>query len=494
MAKLGREAARGWAREEFGFADLGDLRRNRRLVELAEAAANRPGGAVTTVFKKGAAREAAFRFLENKAVDPVEVGRAASLACARRVAARGGEFAFVPVDGSSLKITDEAGAKGLGVVGSRKKGALGLEVMSAIAVAADGTPLGLCGQSYWARGEAVPGSQRHKRNRKPTAKETKYWLEVMDQVRAVFSSEAAGVRPWYQLDRGADAWPVLLQGLEANELFTVRAAQDRRLTLRKGETKRRYLWRAMEKLAVGAVKELPIPALPARPARHGKARPARRARTAKIELRWGRVSLDLVTHNKKCRQAPLFALLACETRKSARKEEPIEWLLLTSRPIRSRADAELVLNGYSQRWRIEQFHKTWKTDGCNIEDTQLRSRDNIIRWATVLASVAMRAVRLQYLARNTPEVPATLELTRGEIDAVILLYEAPTKGPRAGKKPKLGSVPTMGEIVELLAYLGGYTGKSSGGPPGARVITRGLENISALAMALDLGVVTPAKK
>jgi hypothetical protein len=37
-----------------------------------------------------------------------------------------------------------------------------------------------------------------------------------------------------------------------------------------------------------------------------------------------------------------------------------------------------------------------------------------------------------------------------------------------------------------VADLGGYTGKSSGGPPGAIVIGRGLHRIEAVATALNV--------
>lgn len=493
MDKIKQSVTGTWAQEEFGSAKLGDQRRNKRLVLLAEGAANRPAGGVTAVFGVTAAREGAFRLLENDAVATAEVGRASHLACARRAAATRDDFVFVPIDGTSLNIVDRGESKGLGTVGTRRQGARGLEVMTAIALGADGTPLGLCGQRYWAREQAV-GTKRHRTRRKLDQKETRHWLDVMGQVRSVFASEAPQVKPWFQLDRGADAWPVLLRGLEHGESFTVRAAQDRRLTMQQGDEQRRYLWETMEGLPLRATKDLQIPALPWRGTRHGKTRPPRAARTAKIELRWARVSLDLLVGSKRRRQAPLWAILACETAESASGEEPVEWLLLTSRHIRSRRDAELVLYGYSQRWRIEQFHKAWKTDHCNVEDTQLRAHDNIVRWAMVLASVAMRSLRLQYLARTTPDAPASVELTRAEIDAVILMAERPTKGPRAGKNYKPGAALKMGEIVELIARIGGYTGRSSGGPPGARVISRGLERITVLASALALGVVVPAKK
>ncbi|MBI5478751.1 MAG: hypothetical protein HY906_07850 [Deltaproteobacteria bacterium] len=108
----------------FGDADLGDQRRTQRLVRMGAQMAARPGGKVTEVFTEPAAREAAFRLLENDDVDPAAVAETIHRATAR--ACFGEPFVFVPVDGSSLNLTDATGAKGLGAVGARAKNARGL--------------------------------------------------------------------------------------------------------------------------------------------------------------------------------------------------------------------------------------------------------------------------------------------------------------------------------------------------------------------------------
>src|SRR5438128_10311426 len=235
------QSEREWAGEEFGLAKLGDKRRLERLVRMAATMANQPAGQVTAVFDSAAEREGAFRLLENDAVPVEQIALASHQACARRAA--GEEFAFVPIDGTSLKLTDRKREKGLGVVGPRSAGASGLHVMNALAVSRAGVPLGLCGQAYWAREKRVKRQGKHDR-RPVEEKETRHWLAVMQQARKVFASEAPRTRPWFQLDRGGDAWPVLLDGLKPGELFTVRAARDRRLTT--AEQQRRYLWETLE--------------------------------------------------------------------------------------------------------------------------------------------------------------------------------------------------------------------------------------------------------
>ena len=93
----------------------------------------------------------------------------------------------------------------------------------------------------------------------------------------------------------------------------------------------------------------------------------------------------------------------------------------------------------------------------------------------------MRILRMTYLARTKPEMLADCEFSQPEIDATIVLKRRKTKYKR-------GQVPTIGEIVRWIAELGGYTGKSSGGRPGALVLTRGLHRIEPLAQAFADGL------
>ena len=144
--------------------------------------------------------------------------------------------------------------------------------------------------------------------------------------------------------------------------------------------------------------------------------------------------------------------------------------------------AWLVVLGYVQRWRIEQFHKIWKTGACRVEDTQLRECDRIEKWAMLKAAVAMRILRLGYLARTAPSTPATVVFTMAEIKAALALARQPRTKPRGG-------IHTLAEIEQAIACAGGYTGKSSGGPPGALVLARGLSRIEPVAQLVTDGVI-----
>src|SRR6478736_7599425 len=140
---------RKWAEEEFGDALLGDRRRTRRLVELAAEVARQPAGTVTGACQSSASREGAFRWLENQAIRLAPVGASVRDATLRRC--RGVKRVHVPIDATSLTLTDVAQAKGLGAVGSWRQGSRGLHVMTALPLDEKGIPLGIAAQEMWVR-------------------------------------------------------------------------------------------------------------------------------------------------------------------------------------------------------------------------------------------------------------------------------------------------------------------------------------------------------
>ena len=176
---------------------------------------------------------------------------------------------------------------------------------------------------------------------------------------------------------------------------------------------------------------------------------------------------------------PVTAVWAREEGTVPAGEDLIDWLLYTNHPAETLEDAELVLYGYAQRWRVEECHRTWKRGDCDVEATQLRSFDAVQRWATILGAVATRIERLKRLARSQPNEPASVEFSPFETRALKMLhFEAE---PTAMRDPA-----TIAEAVAWLAELGGFANKYSGKQPGATVLGRGLRYLRPAAHMLAL--------
>ena len=98
---------------------------------MTAAAALRPSGKVAAVFDRDEERAGAYDFLENAAIRADALASVLSEATASR--ARAGDTVYVVVDGTALTLTDKAGSRGLGPVGSPNRAARGLQVMNALA-------------------------------------------------------------------------------------------------------------------------------------------------------------------------------------------------------------------------------------------------------------------------------------------------------------------------------------------------------------------------
>lgn len=449
-----------WAQEEFGDADLGDKRRTKRLIAMGACAAEQPSGRLTEVFGDGPELLAAYRYVENANVDPKQVGRAAFRATARRVP-EGAEHVLVPVDGSTMAVPWATRTGAFGPLGSSSQGTRGMQVMNAIALLSDGTPLGLAGQSWWARSETKDKTgKKPKPNRPLRKKETQHWLRCINEVRNAHDDVGSSALLWFQLDAGADFGEMLHWAYEEESCrVTIRAAQDRRLSEEENGWIR-YLWEKCSEQPTLATKTV-----------HVGATANRTERNAEISISTAVVTVP-VKDAHGCRQkVQLTAVLATEVDTAPSDEDPIEWLLLTNRSVLTPEDALEVLESYAKRWTIEPFHRVWK-ETCKAETNQFRTPWSLVIWSTILATVAIRIQRLTHLARTSPQLPATEELTQNEIDATIALQRP--EGYR------LGDVPTIGEAVTWIALQGGYR-KRSGGPPGPKVIGRGLVRVEIAA-------------
>jgi hypothetical protein len=470
-------SAGAFARQHFGHTELGDRRRTRALVELVTGLVKHPAGRVTQVFRSSASRERAYRFLENGAVQAT----ALVVALARAVAAliNGRSMAYAVVDGSSLTLADPRGRKDFGQVGTNRCGGRGLKVITAYAVSMTGVPLGILWQEYWARLKRSRRGTKSMDNRcrNVTDKETQRWLDVIQGA----ARHVVPDKLWFLVDREGDS-RVMLQTLAAlGSRFTVRSSWNRLLVAGRNG-RRRYLRPVMAKAPVIASYLVDVPSAY-----------RRSARTARMRVRSTRVRLLLKDRWRQTSEVlELNAVWAVEIGTTPRGEKPLDWMLLTNAPVDTAEEVLAVVHSYQMRWRIEDFHKTWKSGRCNVEDTQLHSMHAATIFAVMHAAVAARAERLKHLARHTPDQLAATELTAAEREAIaVLAYDiineplAPGGRRQSKLQPPDPETMTIGEAVLWIARLGGYTGKSSGGPPGSTTISRGLEDVIVAARVIS---------
>lgn len=461
--------SRTWASNEFGHAALQDERRRYRLIRMAAALADRASGTVSDVFEHSAERQGAYDFLGNEAVRSEAILAAATQSAASRC--EGHDFAYVVVDGTTLTLSDRSRTKPLGGVGAHGLSARGLKVVDAYAVTPDGVPAGILDLQFWARPARHTSKSRYKK-RRDRETEMRYWSAAVRSATSVLETHVERIRPWFVMDREADEAGLLRELSASDAWFTVRAAQNR-IVDRRG--KRRKLFsvaRAAKPIGTRQVRLL---------------RTWHRAeRVAKLELRVTKQTVLLPTYLRRGDRTPV-EMGVVDIREVGNRRQRLHWVLLTNAPIATRADVDRVVDSYVARWRVEEFHRTWKSGGCDVERTQLRSAEGIRKWAILLATVASRTERLRYLSRTHPDAPATLELSENEILALILAK----RRIKNSVEQVPDEVPTMRTATRWIGDLGGYAGHYKGYEPGSITLSRGLTKLAIWVQAVEAALADP---
>lgn len=469
-----KDEATRFSQEEYGHAKLGHKATNNALVRVGELYARQPGSKVTDVCHTSADRQAVYKFIENEKVSVKAIREASAVAAFKRKK-ENEPYLLVPFDATSLKIVDESGKKGFGFIGTRKQGTSGVQVLNAILLGTDGTPLGVLGQRYWSRKESVQGTRKEQKQRPVEEKETHHWLKLMDEVEEIAEREVPGVPLWFQEDRGFDAWSVLKRLQNTSHIYTIRNVLNRMIV--DGEHGGR-LHVALDNAPIHYRESRSVPAS------KGSG-----SRIADLVIRATSVTLILIDPHIYTGRAtraftqeniegvyrvPVNAVWVHEEPKTVEGDKPLDWVLLTNWNVDSEMEAKRVVTNYLYRWRIEEFHRLWKTGAMRVEETQVRDFEHLEIVASITAAVACYLFRITHFARSNPKQPARHLLESAELKALECLH------------PKATQSMSIEHAVLCIAELGGYTGiKNSKGPPGPLVLARGYQKLKVGADTIN---------
>src|SRR5262249_37556496 len=163
-----------WAEDEFGDVDLGDVRRNARLVQLASVLGAQPSASLPDATDDPATLKAAYRFFDNDYVRAEAILESHVLSTKRRMQAV--ELVLAVQDTTYRDWTDHPHTSGLGPLAAPSH--QGLLAHTTLALTPERVPLGLLQQQVWAREQDVRHKQDHKQ-RAITEKESQKWLRSL---------------------------------------------------------------------------------------------------------------------------------------------------------------------------------------------------------------------------------------------------------------------------------------------------------------------------
>jgi len=439
-----------WAQQEFAFARLGDARRTRRLVTLATHLAATPSGTLPSAFPDWAELKAAYRFFRQKGVTFARV-LAPHLARTRTACRQPGQYLLIE-DTTVLDYSRHRATTGLGVIGNGA--GRGLELHSALAVRIEawslaqrpeGTLLGLFGQQCRRPQPAPKGETRRACLSRPRKSQT--WAAALPEA----GRPPEGCQWIYVADRESDFYEPLQLCQQQGVDFVVRSGPDRRLAEADGRLR----------AALAAAPGL------GRTTVEVRARAGQPARTAVVELRSVRVALDGPWRPGGW-QAPLPDVGVVEVREveaPAGVTEPLHWILLTSLPCATLAQAQRVVGIYTARWWIEEYHKALKS-GAGVEASQLKEVERLEPLVAVLGVVAVRLLSTKLLARSRPESGEAAASFGPELLALLAKKLGPPKGGWTNRN-----------VLVATARLGGFLARKGDGLPGWQTIWRGWQRL-----------------
>jgi hypothetical protein len=441
-----------WVESELATLDLGDKRRNRRCMATVQAFWNTPDASIPEASRSAAELQGIYGLLSAETTDPEAIRQAHADAVVERVRACG-EIRVLH-DTSELAFNTLRATRGLGPLsGSYSRG---LMMHSAMVIDPAGVPQGLLHQEIWARDELEVGKRHTRRQRRIEEKESERWLKT---VRVCEQRLPVALRAWIVGDSESDIYEYMAVPRRAGLDLLIRATHNRRV---QGSEAARYLWDAAEAAPEAGRIEVKL-----------KRTRERKARTAKLSLRLSE-TLEIVRprHLKtQCaaESVTVSVVLVRELGTVPEGEEPVEWLLVSTRPVEGFEAAVASVQAYAERWKVERYHYTLKS-GCQVEKLQLESAERIERAVTLYSIVAWRQLHVTYLARTAPDLPCTVAL---DADEWKVLHRMANPGRRLPRKPM-----SLKEAVRQIARLGGFLGRKADGEPGVKVIWRGLRRLA----------------
>ena len=331
----------------------------------------------------------------------------------------------------------------------------------------NGEVLGLLHQHWFDDPKKPKGESRSKRRQRWTRSQS--WLDAVEAV-----GEASGsFRLISVADTEADDFGMFAACQEMGHGFVIRSQHDRRL-VDGGHLRETVLQMPVAGRTTAAVAHRSAVGVKAPPR---KRRPTRKPREANLAIRFGRVTLGTPRGDPRhTHPREVCVVHVREEQPPADGGEPIDWLLLTSEPVTTLADALRVLGWYRRRWLIEEFHKAQKT-GCRLEESQLQEPDAFVTLAAIASVVAVRLLNLRHQAEPSEHSD---EPAMRWFDALWVLVVC-----KLAKHPDPSTL-TVRQFYHTIAKKGGWLARRSDGRPGWQTLWRGWRKIAAYVAGVEL--------
>jgi hypothetical protein len=163
--------------------------------------------------------------------------------------------------------------------------------------------------------------------------------------------------------------------------------------------------------------------------------------------------------------------------------EPLHWRLLTTHEVADAEKAWAIVGWYQARWTIEQLFRVTKSQGLQLEDSQLASADRLVKLTAAAIKAACIDIQLVQERDGTHQLPASTVFTEPEIKTLEAL--SPTLEGKTERQKNPHPARSLARASWVVARLGGWNCYYK--PPGPITFRRGMEQFHAIHRGRLLG-------
>ena len=445
-----------WIDAQFSQVDLGDQRRTRRLVTVANHMLAGPEQSLPKQNACWSDLKAAYRLFDN---EQTTFNAVANPHWCQTRTTKPGRYLLIS-DTTEVDHFSHKATTGLGQLG--RGDGRGMLLHSCLVYNCDKELL-----------EGSAGSLLHYRVRVPKnetrtqrlnrIRESNVWGDLVDEVGAA----PQGSQWIHVFDRGGDNFEAMCHIQLTGCDWVIRASKLNRTVVDRQGVKR-SLKKTLEAAELLGSYELSL-----------RSRPGVKARTAKIEVSVTTVKFPRPLHRskwvKQCGidQLTMNVVLVQEV-DHPKGVTPVRWVLLTILPVQTFNDAWQVIEDYEHRWIVEEYHKVIKS-GCSMERHALRTAERLEPLIALIGVIGTRLLQLKFVGRSQKEARAATHVPASWLKCMKL----------ARPKVRMTGL-TVYDFFRELAKMGGFLGRKGDGEPGWETVWHGYRKLLSLLDGLRL--------
>lgn len=332
--------------------------------------------------------------------------------------------------------------------------------------------------SYFYKRDSAKKNDRAFRAKTPIeGKESYKWLGPSLQSRDTILDQAE--HTLFVMDREADVFEVMSQlPKQSSADVLIRIQQNRRLKTLDGNSVK--LYEDIERQPSLGIVNLRIT---------GDAR-KRKKRIAHLEVKSTSYYIKRSAHIKdKSKYPKELKMQIVQVREQPCSvpmgEKPIIWRLWTSEPVENFNKAVELLNCYISRWHIEEAFRLLKTEGFDIESTELESGIGIRKLLLIAMQVSVKIMQLKSARLGNSEEKIVEYFTADEIEFMDQINDQLEGQTEKLKNPNDKNSLSFASWV--IARFGGWKGYESQRPPGTITFKKGLERFELAYLGYAIG-------